>query len=73
MVVFFKTFAIFLASSVFVVYIWWLLAEDDIDFDENHAKWVVFGCLGVWVFGGSHCRVFGYTSFERTFSSNQLV
>ena len=48
MVVFFKTFAIFLASSVFVVYIWWLLAEDDIDFDENHAKWVVFGCLGVW-------------------------
>ena len=65
MVVFFKTFAIFLASSVFVVYIWWLLAEDDIDFDENHAKWVVFG--------GSHCRVFGDTCFERTFSSNQLV
>ena len=57
MVVFFKTFAIFLALSVFIVYVWWLLAEDDIDFDFNHAKWVVFG----------------YTSFERTFSSNQLV
>ncbi len=45
MVVFFKTFAIFLALSVFIVYVWWLLAEDDIDFDFNHAKWVVFGCL----------------------------
>ena len=45
MVVFFKTFAIFLALSVFVVYVWWLLAEDDIDFDFNHAKWVVSGCL----------------------------
>ena len=33
MVVFFKTFAIFLALSVFIVYVWWLLAEDDIDFD----------------------------------------
>ena len=45
MVVFFKTFAIFLALSVFIVYVWWLLAEVVIDFVDNHAKWVVFGCL----------------------------
>ena len=37
MVLFFKTLAIFLGLSVFTVYTWWLMAEDDIAFDADNA------------------------------------